>query len=72
MNAISPGAIYTDATKAFLTDDTYRAKVLQKIPVGRIGTVRGPSGSGPLLLASPDSDYITGAMLYVDGGMILE
>jgi NAD(P)-dependent dehydrogenase (short-subunit alcohol dehydrogenase family) len=71
VNAISPGAIYTDATKVFLTDDAYHSKVLQKIPAGRIGTVEDLAGAA-VLLASPDSDYITGTVLYVDGGMVLQ
>ncbi len=70
VNCVSPGAIATDESKERLDDPAYRAKVLAKIPSRRIGTVDDVVGS-VVLLASSEADYVTGATLYVDGGMLL-
>lgn len=70
VNGVSPGAILTDETRDRLADSGYRARVLAKIPGGRIGKPQDVIGA-VVMLASPESDYITGTMLYVDGGMLL-
>jgi 3-oxoacyl-[acyl-carrier protein] reductase len=70
VNCVSPGAILTDDTRPRLADAAYRDKVLAKIPSRRIGEPEDVVGA-VLLLASPESDYITGTTLYVDGGMLL-
>lgn len=71
VNAVSPGAILTDETRDRLEDPVYLKKVLARIPSGRVGGVEEVAGS-VIHLASSDSDYITGATLYVDGGMLLQ
>ncbi len=70
VNCVSPGAILTDENRPRLEDPVYLAQVLAKIPSGRVGGVDDITGA-VLLLASPASAYITGAVLYVDGGMLL-
>lgn len=70
VNCVSPGAILTDENRDRLADPAYHAKVLAKIPSRRIGEPEDVVGA-VLLLASPESDYITGTTLYVDGGMLL-
>ncbi len=70
VNCVSPGAILTDENRPRLEDPAYLAQVLAKIPSGRVGNVDDIAGA-VLLLASPASAYITGAVLYVDGGMLL-
>ncbi len=71
VNCVSPGAILTDENRPRLEDPAYLANVLAKIPTGRVGGVDDITGA-VLLLASPASAYITGAVLYVDGGMLLQ
>jgi NAD(P)-dependent dehydrogenase (short-subunit alcohol dehydrogenase family) len=71
VNCISPGAILTDETRERLADPDYRARVLAKIPARRIGEPPDVVGA-VLLLSSPASDYITGATLCVDGGLLLQ
>lgn len=67
VNAIAPGAYETDAQSAVLESEEFLARRLRKIPAGRMGM---PSEIGPLvcLLASPASDFITGAVFVADGG----
>jgi NAD(P)-dependent dehydrogenase (short-subunit alcohol dehydrogenase family) len=69
VNCVSPGAILTDETRDRLADPEHRARVLAKIPCRRIGEPKEVVGA-VALLASPESDYITGTTLYVDGGML--
>jgi NAD(P)-dependent dehydrogenase (short-subunit alcohol dehydrogenase family) len=70
VNCVSPGAILTDETRDRLADPAYRDRVLVKIPSRRVGEPEEVVGA-VVLLASPESDYITGTTLYVDGGMLL-
>jgi len=71
VNAISPGAILTDINRKVLSDPEHRDRVLQKIPLGRIGDTADLVGAA-VFLVSPESDYVTGATLYVDGGILLQ
>ncbi len=70
VNAISPGAILTDMNRQHLNDPARRARLLGKIPANRIGEPQDISGAA-ILLASAESDYITGTTIYVDGGLLL-
>jgi glucose 1-dehydrogenase len=70
VNAISPGAILTDMNRESLSDPTRRARLLDQIPLGRIGRAEDIVGAA-VYLASPESDYVTGSTLYVDGGLLL-
>jgi glucose 1-dehydrogenase len=70
VNAISPGAVRTPINMdAWGTRDAYNS-LMTLIPYKRIGE---PSeiGRAAVWLASDDSDYVTGASIYVDGGMTL-
>lgn len=66
VNAIAPGYIQTDMTKA-LTDDQ-RAKIADRITLKRLGT---PDDIAKVVtfLCSDDASYITGQVIPVDGGM---
>lgn len=67
VNAIAPGAYETEAQSAVLESQEILARRLRKIPAGRMGA---PEEIGPLvcLLASPASDFVTGAVFVADGG----
>jgi glucose 1-dehydrogenase len=70
VNAISPGAVRTPINmQAWSTREAY-AELMKLIPYKRIGEVDDIARAA-VWLASDDSDYITGATLYVDGGMTL-
>jgi len=70
VNSISPGAIATPLTSAALEDRRVAQRVLDLIPARRIGEVDEVARAA-VWLASDDSDYVTGATLYIDGGMTL-
>lgn len=69
VNAIGPGFIGTDMTKAFTDNKEAMASFMAKIPKGRVGKPED-IGAAAAFLASDEADYITGAVLYVDGGWL--
>merc|ERR1719245_713663 len=68
VNAVAPGFIQTDMT-AVLKDEL-KAKLLESVPVGRLGTPE-EIADAVLFLASPSAAYITGQVLHVNGGMYM-
>jgi 2-deoxy-D-gluconate 3-dehydrogenase len=69
VNAIAPGYIATENTRA-LREDTNRNKaILDRIPEGRWGKPEDIAG-GCVFLASGDSDYLNGAVINIDGGWL--
>jgi 3-oxoacyl-[acyl-carrier protein] reductase len=68
VNAVAPGFIDTDMTKA-LTEEQ-RAALLARVPLGRLGTPEDIAAA-VLFLASPQAAYITGETLHVNGGMYM-
>jgi glucose 1-dehydrogenase len=70
VNAISPGAILTDMNRESLSDPIKRARLLDQIPLKRIGDPEDIVGAA-IYLASAESDYVAGSTIYVDGGLLL-
>jgi len=70
VNALSPGAILTEMNREHLADPEVTGRLLSRIPWNRLGDVEDCVGAA-VFLASPESDYVTGATLYVDGGLLL-
>ena len=68
INCVAPGFIDTDMTKAL--PDAQREKLLERIPLGRLGTPQDIAHA-VVFLASPQAGYITGATLHVNGGMYM-
>jgi 3-oxoacyl-[acyl-carrier protein] reductase len=69
VNAIGPGVIETDMTKGMLADEKQKAGMMARIPKGRVGKPED-IGAAAAFLASDEADYITGIVLYVDGGWL--
>lgn len=69
VNAILPGWFRTEMTAGSFQNPDWTAKVLQRIPMGRAGVPADIEGAF-LFLASPLSDYVTGVLLPVDGGVL--
>lgn len=68
VNAIAPGFVDTDMTKKL--SDKVRENAQKQIPLGRFGTVEDIAEMA-LFLASDKSNYITGQVINVDGGMVM-
>ena len=70
VNSISPGAIRTPMNLEKLTTPESYQELLSLIPSKRLGEAEDVARAA-VWLASDDSDYVHGAVLYVDGGMVL-
>ena len=69
VNAIAPGYIATDNTRALRDDPDRSRAILERIPAGRWGEPADLAGA-VVFLASPASDYVHGTVLTVDGGWL--
>jgi NAD(P)-dependent dehydrogenase (short-subunit alcohol dehydrogenase family) len=67
VNSVAPTYVETPLTEPFLADEGFRADVLRRIPLGRIGTVEEVVAA-VMFLASRAASLITGTSLRVDGG----
>lgn len=68
VNGVAPTFVNSDMAQHVLKDPEASAKLLERIPLGRIAEpsdVVGPT----LFFAGPTSDFVTGQILYVDGGL---
>ena len=68
VNIIAPGAIDTDILSG--DDSQKRKERLKQIPMGRLGTPDDVAGVVSFL-CGPNSSYMTGAILHVNGGLFL-
>ena len=69
VNAIAPGYMETDNTKALRTDPVRSRQILDRIPAGRWGRPDDLAGA-VVFLASPAARYVHGHVLAVDGGWL--
>ncbi len=67
-NAVAPGFITTAMTDAL--PENVKEEMKKAIPLGRFGTIEDVA-SAVVFLASPDSGYITGQVIHVNGGMYM-
>lgn len=68
VNAVAPGFIDTDMTKN-MTEDA-KKELDNMIPMGKMGTTKNIADL-VMFLAGEQSDYITGQVICVDGGMCI-
>jgi 3-oxoacyl-[acyl-carrier protein] reductase len=68
VNCIAPGFIQTKMTDVLT--DAQKEAIVKKIPMGRLGATEDIANAA-IFLASPLSNYITGQVLTVDGGMVM-
>lgn len=67
VNAVAPGVVETPFTAKGLENPDVRGWVLDRVPVGRIAKP-DDIANAVLFLALPESEYITGSTVFVDGG----
>ena len=69
VNGIGPGILETPLTSEGLNKGNNKKVITSQIPLGRIGEPADIGGAA-VFLASDEAKYITGQMLYVDGGIL--
>src|ERR1700759_2319985 len=70
VNAVAPGYIETDLTKDYLDKDNHRESLESLVPAERLGRPEEVADA-VTFLASDRSRFITGQILYVDGGRVV-
>jgi glucose 1-dehydrogenase len=69
VNAIGPGSIMTEILAAVASDAEAKRRILSRTPLGRIGAPEEVAAVA-VFLASDEASYITGEIIYVDGGRL--
>jgi len=68
VNAVAPTIVETDLTRPALADPEFAQRMKARIPLGRWAMpedIVGPT----VFLASKASDFVTGQIIYIDGGV---
>ncbi len=68
VNGLGPGYFKTELTQALVNDPTFSAWLINRTPSGRWGDVTDLVGAA-IFLSSAASNFVTGHVLYVDGGV---
>lgn len=68
VNGIAPTVVQTEMARHWLEDPDTLQQVLDRIPLGRIGQPQDVAGAA-VYLAAPASGFVTGQVLYLDGGI---
>ncbi len=69
VNAISPTFVDTPQVAMLLGDAAFKAGIVSRIPIGRVGTTDDLTGAA-LFLCSDAASFITGQILGIDGGLM--
>lgn len=67
VNGIGPGSIMTDMLKGVMHDDASRRRIMSRTPMGRVGLPEEMAAIAAFL-ASDEASYVTGQIIYADGG----
>jgi NAD(P)-dependent dehydrogenase (short-subunit alcohol dehydrogenase family) len=70
-NCIAPGPVPTDLNNVFLGSEEIRAQTAALIPLGKVGEL-DDIASAAVFLASDEAKWISGAVLRVDGGIVIQ
>ena len=67
VNGVAPTFVHTEMIRHVMENDEFRTSLLERIPLGRIADPKDIVGA-TLFFSAPASDFVTGQILYVDGG----
>lgn len=68
VNGVAPTVIATEMARHWIENEVTRRQIIDRVPLGRIGEPRDVAA--PIVfLCSPGSSFITGQVLYIDGGI---
>jgi gluconate 5-dehydrogenase len=68
VNAIAPTFVYTEMIRHVMENDAFRESIVNRIPLGRIADPKDIVGP-TLFFVSPAASFVTGQILYLDGGI---
>ena len=68
VNGVAPTVVRTEMARHWLENPATQAQITERIPLGRVADPRDVVGAA-LFLCTPASDFITGQVVYVDGGI---
>jgi len=68
VNGVAPTFVYTDMIGHVVADPAFKQSVIDRIPLGRIADPKDVVGPVQFF-CTPASDFVTGQVLYVDGGL---
>jgi NAD(P)-dependent dehydrogenase (short-subunit alcohol dehydrogenase family) len=68
VNGIAPTVVKTEMARHWLENPETKAQVLGRIPLGRVADPKDVAGAA-LFFASPGASFVTGQVLYIDGGI---
>ena len=68
VNGVAPTFVYTEMVQRALEDPSFQASIVARIPLGRIADPKDVVGPVQFFCAAA-SDFVTGQVLYVDGGL---
>jgi NAD(P)-dependent dehydrogenase (short-subunit alcohol dehydrogenase family) len=68
VNGVAPTFVYTEQIRHVMENPEFRKYLYERIPLGRIADPKDVVGA-VMFLASPASGFVTGQVLYVDGGI---
>lgn len=68
VNGVAPTVVRTEMARHWLENPATRVQITERIPLGRVADPRDVVGAA-LFLCTPASDFVTGQVVYVDGGI---
>ena len=71
VNAVAPGWIRTGMAASVFDDQAWAAKLMERLPLSRFG-IPSELADPIVFLCSPEARYISGVLLPVDGGYIVQ